>query len=71
MKLKTTTKILLPVSFILLGCSTTNSYIETPDTPLEWNDKFDSEDWRKKFDRCRPFLYMDDDSWHWWMEKMV
>ena len=35
----------------------------------EWNDKYDPEQWRERFKECQPFLYMEDDSWHWCMEK--
>ena len=65
MKLKTTIKILLLAS--LVSCSTHSKYIDTPDKPLEWDDSYNSEEWREKFKKCKPFLYMDNDAWHWCM----
>ena len=49
------------LTIILAGCTTT---VEDK----EWKDIYDSEDWRKKFDDCRDFLYIDDNSWHWCMQ---
>tara|TARA_R100000005_G_C4982507_1_gene191872 strand:- start:251 stop:619 length:369 start_codon:yes stop_codon:yes gene_type:complete len=49
------------LTIILAGCATT---VEDK----EWKDIYDSEDWKKKFDDCRDFLYIDDNSWHWCMQ---
>ena len=40
------------ITLILVGCAATFDN-------KEWEDIYDSEDWRKKFDDCRDFLYMD------------
>ena len=53
MKSKTTIKILLLAS--LVSCTTHSNFIETPKKPLEWDDRFDSNEWREKFKRCQDF----------------
>ena len=66
MKSKTTIKILLLAS--LEGCTTHNNFIETPNKSLEWDDRFNSDEWREKFKKCQAFLHSDNDAWHWCME---
>ncbi len=65
MKSKTTIKILLLAS--LVSCTTHSNFIETPKKPLEWDDRFDSNEWREKFKRCQDLLHSDNDAWHWCM----
>ena len=65
MKIKTH---LLVSIFVFASCTTQSKFIPIDETSdLEWNDRFNSEDWREKFNKCRPFLYMEDNSWHWCM----
>ena len=63
-----TTRILLLVSIFVIGCSTTSKFIPIAENSnLEWNNKYDSDEWRKKFKRCQAFLYSNNDAWHWCM----
>ena len=52
------------ITIILSGSATT---VEDK----EWQDIQDSEDWRKKFNDCRDFLYIDDNSWYVCMESEI
>jgi len=64
-----TTRILLLVSIFLIGCSTPSNYIPiAKNSNLEWNDKFDSDKWQKKYKKCQAFLYHDHDAWNWCMD---
>lgn len=49
------------LTMVITGCATT---VEDK----EWRDIYDSEDWRKQFNDCQDFLYMDNDAWHWCMQ---
>lgn len=49
------------LTIVIAGCATT---VEDK----EWRDIYDSEDWRKQFNDCQDFLYMDNDAWHWCMQ---
>tara|TARA_R100000458_G_scaffold1324_1_gene1107 strand:+ start:35 stop:436 length:402 start_codon:yes stop_codon:yes gene_type:complete len=45
----------------LIGCSTTIT-----DTNL--NEKDNLNEWEKRLEECRAFMYMENDAWHWCME---
>ena len=64
-----TIRILLVASIFLIGCSTPSNYIPIAEnSSLEWNDKYDSDKWRKKYKQCQGFLHQDNDAWRWCMQ---
>jgi hypothetical protein len=61
-------RILLLASLFLVNCSTQSKFIPIAENSnLEWNDEYDSDEWREKFKRCQAFLHSDNDAWHWCM----
>ena len=63
-------RILFLASLFLVGCSTQSKFIPiAEDSDREWNDKYDPEEWRERLKKCRAFMYMENDAWHWCMGK--
>ncbi len=58
------------VLIMLTACSTNPKFIPIEeDSDREWNDNYDPEKWRERFKKCRAFMYMENDAWHWCMRK--
>ena len=59
-------RLVIIIWFILIiiglsNCSTVNN-------DQKQNDYYDSDDWKERLKKCRAFMYMENDAWHWCME---